>query len=338
MPARFNHLRYLFPKVSRGAYHALMIDLRNSLGFEQSDIARFRLIVLDHLYQYGWKAASDAYKVKRSTLFDWKRRFEQSGKKLSSLVPRSTRPHQRRQLKTDMRLNALIRSIREEHGNLGKVKLKPFIDAYASSLGIGSYGIAKINKVIVRNHYYFDRPRSKKRKKTGITRIKRTPTQTLPGYIQMDCITLWVLGKKVCFITAIDVFTRFAWCKKVPSLTSYQARLAFEEFTSQYPHLVREVQTDNGSEFLGEFDSYLEEMDIPHHFIYPRSPKINGTIERFNRTIQDEFLSRSDELYSHQWDRFQVKLTGYLTWYNTQRPHHSLKLKTPLHTLQIFLT
>jgi len=307
MPADFNHLRYLFPKVSRGAYHALMIDLRNSLGFEQSDIAKFRLLVLDQLYKYGWKAASDAYKVKKSTLFDWKKRFEESGKKLSSLIPKSTRPRQLRQLKADIRLNALIRSIREEHGNLGKVKLKPFVDAYAKSLGIGSYGIEKINKIIVRNHYYFERPKRKKRVKAGITRIKRTPQQTLPGYIQMDSITLWVLGKRVCFITAIDVFTRFAWCKKVASLSSHQARLAFEEFTTQYPHPVREVQTDNGSEFLGEFDKCLETINTPHHFIYPRSPKINGTIERFNRTIQDEFLSRSDELYSHQWDQFQVR-------------------------------
>ena len=112
---------------------------------------------------------------------------------------------------------------------------------------------------------------------------------------------------------------------------------ALVEFMAKYPYPIREVQTDNGHEFLGEFDDYLQTQNIPHQFIYFHSPRINGVVERFNRTIQDEFLNRNDELWYdlHLFDR---KLAGYLEWYNTKRPHHSLDLKSPVIYMQKFQT
>jgi transposase InsO family protein len=315
-----------------------MVSLRNSLGFEQSDIAQFRLKVLKHLYQYGWKAAADAFQVKKSILFVWKRNFERSGKKLSSLVPQSTRPHRTRRMVVDVRLQALIKSIREEHGNVGKAKLKLFVDALARSLEVGTYGHDKINKIVVRNHYFFDRLRKRKAAKRGIPRIKRTPVQTIPGYLQMDSVAVWILGKRWYFITIIDVVTKYARCKVATNLSSRSAREALGEFTAQGGYLVREVQTDNGHEFLGEFDQYLENLNIPHHFIYPRSPKINGVVERFNRTLKDEFLSRCDELYTRDRLGLDRKLADWLVWYNTQRPHYALKYMTPRAYLQQFKT
>lgn len=323
-------LKYTFPLHSSSGYHALMISFRNLSGFEENDIAKFRLKVLGHLYRYGWEAAVDAYEVKKSTLFGWKGRYEKSGRKLSSLVPISTRPHHLRTMATDPRLLAFIKSLREEHGNVGKMKLKPFLDAYARSLGISSYGFDKIGLIVRRNHYFFDRPKRKSLRKLLAPRLKRAPDQSQPGYVEMDSLTLYVNSKRYYFVTAIDVVTKLAWCKLVIALSSFQARLALEEFRSYCPYPIREIQTDNGHEFLMEFEKYLQEQDIPHQFIYPRSPRINGVVERFNRTIQDEFLSRCDELYTQEWDKFQTKLSRYLTWYNTQRPHYSLKYLTPI--------
>ena len=98
---------------------------------------------------------------------------------------------------------------------------------------------------------------------------------------------------------------------------------------------IRVIQTDNGSEFLGEFDSFLEENHILHQFIYPRSPKINGVVERFNRTIQEEFIERSEEIFYDE-TVFKKKLTDYIIWYNTKRPHYALKLQTPDAYLKTF--
>ncbi len=92
---------------------------------------------------------------------------------------------------------------------------------------------------------------------------------------------------------------------------------------------MKTVQTDNGSEFLGAFEEYLVREKIEHIFTYPHSPRINGVIERFNRTIQEEFVERCDSLW-HDRIKADERLQKYLQWYNEIRPHHSLGLKAPM--------
>lgn len=305
-----------------------MRSWNNLNGFESNDITQFRFTVLKHCYEFGWQAAVSAFKVPKSTLFDWKKVYEKSGKKLNSLVPVSTRPQRTRLMVTDPRMVEFIKSIREEYGRVSKYKLRVFLDEYARSLGISGYGYQKIAKIIKRNHYFFDPP-SKQKHRIFKVRLKSHPKETLPGYLEMDAVTIWLSGKKLYFITIIDVVTRFAWVKLSFNLSSIQTKLALQEFRKQYLPDIRVVQTDNGHEFLADFDQYLQSQQIPHQFIYLRSPKINGVVERFNRTIQDEFLNRSDELYTQDWDRLNLKLMRYLTWYNTQRPHYSLNYMSP---------
>lgn len=314
-----------------------MRTLTNCLVYEKSDAAKFRLKVLDHLYRFGWQAASLGFNVPRSTLYDWKKSFETSKKKLASLVPKSTRPKHTRFMVTEPQLVEFIKQVREQYGNVSKYKLKVLLDEFARSVNLPSYGTSKINKIIVRNHYFFEHQTTVKRKrKLLVPRLKRSPRETTPGYLEMDSITLYILNHKYYFITVIDVVTKFAWCSLVKSLSSQQAKVVLMKFIDQYSYRVRVVQTDNGSEFLKDFDAYLQQQGIVHHFIYPHSPRINGVVERFNRTIQDEFLSRSDELY-YDLLAFEEKLLHYLSWYNTKRPHHSLKMQTPMIYLQQFL-
>lgn len=315
-----------------------MVCWKNMSGFEENDVAKLRLRVLNHCYEFGWKAAVAAYNVKKSTLFDWKKRFEKSGRKLASLIPRSTRPKHTRTMTVDPRLAGFIKSMREMYGPVSKYKLKPFLDEYAKSLGIDGYGLDKIAKIVKRNHYFFEtKTKNKRRVKPLYPRLKRTPRQTTPGYIEMDAITVYDNSRKYYFITAIDVVTRFAWCKLTTSLSSRAARVALEEFRSECPCPIREIQTDNGHEFLGEFNQYLEQQKITHQFIYPHSPRINGIVERFNRTVQDEFINRNDDLF-YDLNLVSRKLTGWLVWYNTARPHHSLNLQSPLNYLKTLPT
>ena len=145
----------------------------------------------------------------------------------------------------------------------------------------------------------------------------------------MDSITVYINRVKFLFMSVIDILTKLALVKKVNALSFINARKVFQEFQSICPYGVRKVQTDNGSEFLARFHEYLEEQKIPHIFIYPRPPKNNGVVERFNRTVQEEFINRNDEIY-YDLEAFEDKLTNYLNWYNTKRPHHSLKYMSPV--------
>ena len=84
---------------------------------------------------------------------------------------------------------------------------------------------------------------------------------------------------------------------------------------------------------MKSFHAYLEGQKIKHQFIYPRHPKINAYIERFNRTIQEEFILRNDEIY-YDHKAFAKKLTDYLYWYNYKRPHASLRYMSPMDFIQ----
>ena len=130
-------------------------------------------------------------------------------------------------------------------------------------------------------------------------------------------------------MSVIDIYTKFAHVVNVDNLSSATARRVFGEFQELYPTSIHTVQTDNGSEFLKSFHEYLEEESIKHQFIYPKMPKINAFIERFNRTIQEEFILRNDEIYYDQ-KAFAKKLTEYLYWYNYKRPHASLHYMSPM--------
>lgn len=311
-------------------YDWLMKTLENSLRFDKSDPAKFRLHVLEHYYKYGWKPTVEAFKVGKSTLYDWRKQYENSEKALLSLVPKKTRPKRVRQMTTDWRLIQFIREFRDQYGNIGREKIKIFLDEYAHELGINSISHRTITKVIKRKNLFFDQPKKAKRKcKFSRDRTKKSPKVAGPGYVEMDSVVIYIDTIKHNFMCCIDIFTKFAHVRKVKTLSSLQAKITFKEFEQLLPHQIHTVQNDNGSEFFKSFHQYLEEQQVKHQFIYPKSPKINGVVERFNRTIQEEFINRNDEIY-FDLEAFQVKLSGYLNWYNYKRPHASLGYLSPM--------
>ena len=317
-----------------GRYNRLMKTLKNSFKFDQSDPAKFRLHVLEYYYTYGWKPTVKAFGIGKSTLYDWRKRYEEAGKSLVSLVPKKTRPKRVRTMTTDWRLVQFIREFREQHGNIGREKIKVFLDEYAKELGIPTISGRTIGKVIQRRHLFFDQPKRKtKRRRWTVNRLRRAPKVNKPGYVEMDSVVVYISGRRHNFICCIDIYTKIAYVAKVKTLSSLQAKLTFQAYQKQLPYKIHTVQTDNGSEFFKHFHQYLEQQKIKHQFIYPHSPKVNGVIERFNRTIQEEFIQRNDEIH-YDLDAFQVKLTKYLKWYNCKRPHMSLNYLSPMQFVQ----
>lgn len=324
------HIRYLLDKKSHLAYCRLMKTLNNSLAFENSDVAKFRLHTIEHSEKHGVQATLDAFNLKRSTFFYWKKKYKDSDKRLISLVPESTKPKTVRKMEVNWRLVAFIRQMRLTYGNTGKHMIKPFLDAYAAELGISTVSPTTIGKVIKRRGLTFEkRLRARRKTKYAKLRTRKSPKVKKPGFIQVDTIHITINQRRKYFVSVIDIFTKFALVIKVPSPSSKQAVLAFKQFQETYHHPIHTVQTDNGSEFLKLFHQYLEDQEIKHQFIYPNSPKLNGVVERFNRTVQEEFINRSDEIYYDQ-EKFKLKLNKYLYWYNYKRPHGSLGYQSPM--------
>lgn len=105
------------------------------------------------------------------------------------------------------------------------------------------------------------------------------------------------------------------------------------------------ILTDNGREFCGKdthpYELYLELNDIEHRKTQVRRPQTNGFVERFNRTVLDEFfrIAFRTKLYESV-EVLQVDLDAWLLHYNTERPHQGYRNqgRRPIETIELFST
>jgi transposase InsO family protein len=98
---------------------------------------------------------------------------------------------------------------------------------------------------------------------------------------------------------------------------------------------IREIQTDNGPEFTTEFGFHLTQQRVKHRLIRPRTPRLNGKVERSHRTDEQEFYSR--QIFTDSED-LKAKLVGWEKHYNTERPHMALEGQTPAEVLDAILS
>ncbi len=276
--------------------------------------------------KYGFKAAHDAYNVSRSTLYEWWQRYRDSGYIIASLDPGSQAAIKRRKRTIHPKIIAEIKRLRlEVCPNMGKDKVKIFLDEFCKENSIKTISASTIGRIIKDKRIYHQRQKVthfgkiKTIKRTKKLRKSRDFTaDDIGDLIEIDTIVKFDWGIKRYIITAVDTHTRytFAWTYQRPN--SANAKDFFQK-----------LETDNGSEFHKYFRDYLKQKKIIYYWNYPSKPFLNGHIEKYNRTIQDEFIDQ--HLVSlEDTKRFNHKLIDYLTWYNTKRPHWSLNLQSPV--------
>lgn len=107
---------------------------------------------------------------------------------------------------------------------------------------------------------------------------------------------------------------------------------------------VAAILTDNGREFCGTechpYELYLQLNDIEHRTTRVRRPQTNGFVERFNRTVLDEFFRTAFRTKFYETvEELQADLDQWLVYYNTERPHHGYRNmgKRPIDTVEQYL-
>ena len=100
-----------------------------------------------------------------------------------------------------------------------------------------------------------------------------------------------------------------------------------DALAARMPFAVRAISVNNGSEFMADFEAACAERGIALLKLPPRSPKLNGRVERANRTHTEEFYEVTDA--EPELAAFQAALLAWETVYNTVRPHQSLGYLTP---------
>ena len=105
---------------------------------------------------------------------------------------------------------------------------------------------------------------------------------------------------------------------------------------------VEHILTDNGREYCGRamihpYEIFLELSDIKHRRTRVATPRTNGFVERFNRTVLDEFFRETfrKKLYASVGE-LQRDLDGWLHYYNTERPHRGYRNmgRRPIETIE----
>ena len=312
-------------------------------GYGANEIAQKRMKILKFYEEYGEKATKEAFGADRKVISRWRRRLQESGGRLESLVPLSTRPHRVRGSSVPAEMVGFIKGLREAHPRLGKEKIKVLLDKECQEKGWRRVSTSTIGNILKRHQLFFQRsgriyhdPTSHwartRRKRAKRLRVKHPPKPSEGGYILSDTVERVTDGIKDYFLSAIDARLKFAVTLTYKRLTSRNMRDFYRRFRTVYPGTIKSWQSDNGSENLGEFDQELAKEGIPHLFIYPYCPRINTYIERYNRTLQEEFIDNHLDII-HDKPLFSKALAEYLIFYNTQRPHKSLVLKSPLEFL-----
>jgi transposase InsO family protein len=165
-------------------------------------------------------------------------------------------------------------------------------------------------------------PLKRYRKRQDIKRYSRP----IPGdRVQIDVTKI----RAKCYqFTAVDDCTRMRVLRLYSSKHSYNTVLFLGEVLDNFPFLIQRIQTDWGTEFFND----LVQEELMDHFIKfrpikPRSPHLNGKVERSQKTDKAEFYSQLN-LKDKTLD-LKPLLASWEQFYNCQRPHASLNGKTP---------
>lgn len=250
--------------------------------------------------------------IPRSTLYRWIKCYQTNGKE--SLKGKSKRPKKLAKQKINASLELLIHSIRTEF-KFGPQR----IQVHLLRVHQTELSAATIWRVLKKAGV----PALKKyRKKNEYTRYSRP----VPGdRVQTDVTKV---GVKCYQFTAVDDCTRLRALKLYPNKKAESTVdfLGYVLDTFQFP--VQRVQTDWGTEFFNDLFQYeLAEHFIKFRPIKPRSPHLNGKVERSQLSDKSEFYATIPHKERNM--ALTPMLQEWQHFYNHKRPHASLNGKTP---------
>lgn len=254
--------------------------------------------------------------IARSTLYRWIKRYNESS--VQGLSDKSRRPHTFGNQKVDEQMESTILELRKRKWGPQRIS-----NHLKRTKGL-SLSAMTIWKVLAKHKV----PKVKKhRKKSDFKRYSRP----VPGdRVQLDTFKLRPGAYQ---FTAIDDCTRVKVIRIYPRKTAKNAIHFLGEILDDFEFAIQRIQTDWGTEFFNEaFQLELHEHFIKFRPIKPRSPHLNGKVERTQKTDKDEFWSCIN-LKNRDLDLNQLA-KGWQEFYNKKRPHSSLKGKTPWQVLQ----
>jgi putative transposase len=305
---------------------------RLALAPELSDLARKRLKWLDYYREHkDARLTCRHFDIPPQTFYRWKRRYD--SKHLESLENRSRRPKHVRQPTWSGELVQAVLRLREQYPRWGKDKLAVLLRRQDWQVSVSMVGRIlrylkergvlrepRANGVSVRQHRY---PRP-----YGVRKPRDYVVKHPGDLVEVDTLDVRpVPGLVLKHFTARDVVSRWDVLEVHRTATANTAAHFLDTLEERLPFRPRALQVDGGSEFQAQFEVECQRRGILLFVLPPRSPKLNGHVERAHRTHTEEFYEVED---------FPLDIAdlnrALLVWeqtYNTIRPHQALGYLTP---------
>ena len=269
--------------------------------------------------------------ISRQTFYRWKRRYDP--RDLRTLKERSHRPKHLRQPTWSRELALAALHLREQYPRWGKDKLVVLLQdqgwqVSTSMVGrilnsLKAHGVLRESprsgisprKRLWRRPYAVRKPKGYEVKEPGdLVQVDTLDDRSLPGMVLKH-------------FTARDVVSRWDVLEAHTRATATTAAGFLVRLLERMPFPVRAIQVDGGSEFQAGFETECQQRGIHLFVLPPRSPKLNGCVERAQRTHTEEFYEVVD--FSLQVPALNQELQAWEHTYNTIRPHQALGYLTP---------
>ena len=273
------------------------------------------------------RKACKEFNIHRSAFYKKKKAYEKEG--FEGLRRKKPIPHNHPRKISQEFVNKVL-DLRQTY-QLGSKRITWYLERYH---GI-SISESSVTRILVRN---------------GVNRLPKTASRRtvhtkryakkVPGHqVQVDVKFATLKdpeGRTVRRFqyTAIDDATRIR-ALKMYQRHNQQSAIDFIDYViEKFPFRIHTIRTDRGHEFQARFHWHVEDKGIRHVYIKPRSPQLNGKVERSHRTDQQEFyqlLTYTDDVDLNK------KLETWEQFYNFDRPHCAFDGKTPYEALKCIL-
>lgn len=272
--------------------------------------AKFRQRVIKYSFAHGVTKAGIRFHRSRQAIYEWRKKYDGTWK---SLADKSHRPHHHPNEHTPKEKEMILRRCPRYKDDMimlwDSLRKSGYTRCYAS---------------LVRVVHKWIKPEIKARHKRNPQPYERA---VYPGQkIQIDvkfvpsyCV---VNGKKYYQYTAVDECTRWTFRAMYEEHSTYSSKDFLMKLIKAFPAPIREIQTDNGSEFtnaylskstdkLSLFEEALKLLDIKYHRIRVATPRHNGKVERQHRTDESRFYKKM-RMYDledgrKQLERYNIK-------------------------------
>jgi putative transposase len=281
------------------------------------------------------KTILESIKISRSNIYRWKRAYRISG--LIGLENKSRKPRRVRTPMWSLQSETLVLEVRKKYKLWGKNKIATIIQRdYGVKITKSTVGriiskLLKQGKIKPVWFHYFGRLKNKRRRVFDghAKRWEYGMKSHKPGeLIQVDHATIQLdSGAIFKQFTAVCPFTKYAADQAYTQATSTLAADFLDHIQSIFPFKIKSIQVDGGSEFMGDFEYACKIKKLGLFVLPPRSPKLNGCVERGNGTVKYEFYYQYDGPPKLEILRYRLK--EFNVFYNKVRPHQALRYLTP---------